>query len=435
MDHYTICHSILRRRAVPAVGTQARRRAVALLVSCLTVAGVSAFSHGEAGVPLAGAPDQGAADLLHAARAQLGDPYLWGANGPDAWDCSGLTRLWRGVPGVEDMPRVSRDQQRWAVPIPREQLMIGDLVFFNEPVDHVAIYAGDGRIVDASSARAGVVERPLWRATVVRYGRVPRPGMPEVQPWTPPPLPVAEAGPDPQVGIVPTAPPTAAPRASRNKSAAAGAPGKGPSTSTAKAAGKAAGTSAGKAAAKPFAKPVAKPEAKGAAKAVAKGAAKAVAKPTAQPVAAPAARRAPASSTGAARSAASEVPAPLSGLPAEQLGLSSPLAYAAAALAKAQVGEPAGPGGWTDVDHVATSWRAAGGRALPADRDALVALGRPVALPDARIGDLVVYGRPAVPHLGVYLGGGQMVDASPKQGRVVIRPVYSAQSVRLVRLG
>jgi len=409
MEPYTICHAIPRRRAVRAVGTGARRRAVALLLTCFTVSGLGTFSHGEGGVPLNGAPDQGAADLLHAARAQVGDAYLWGGNGADAWDCSGLTGLWRGVPGVTGMPRVSRDQLKWAVPIPREQLLIGDLVFFNEPVDHVAIYAGDGRIVDASSAKAGVVERPLWKAAVVRYGRVPRPGMPEVLPWTPPPPPLATTAPDPLVGAVPAIPAvdgSAARRASRTKvvPVAKSRPSAKPAT-------------------KPASKPATKPVRKAVGKPAAQPVRKAVGKPAAQPVRKPA---------GSKKDA---VPAPLTGLPVRQLQLSSGVAYSAAALAKARAGEPAGPGGWTDVRHVATAWRDAGGGTLPADRDAIVALGTLVALNDARIGDLVVYGRPAVPHLGVYLGGGQMVDASPKQGRVVVRPVYSATSVRFVRLG
>ena len=69
------------------------------------------------------------ADVLQIARQQLGDPYQWGGQGPDAWDCSGLTSyMWREVGGVKDIPRVSRDQAAWAVPIPREQLLVGDLV-------------------------------------------------------------------------------------------------------------------------------------------------------------------------------------------------------------------------------------------------------------------------------------------------------------------
>ncbi|MCW2605773.1 MAG: NLP/P60-family protein, partial [Frankiales bacterium] len=129
----------------------------------------------------------GTADAVVAlARAQVGDPYVWGATGPDSWDCSGLTSyVWREAGGVV-LPRVSRDQQRAAVPIPREQLLPGDLVFYGEPVDHVALYIGSGRVVDASSAKRGVLERALWTAPVTRYGRVARPGMPPVTPWTPP---------------------------------------------------------------------------------------------------------------------------------------------------------------------------------------------------------------------------------------------------------
>ena len=66
-----------------------RLRAAALLLSCLAVAGTAVL--GRPGVPLSGAPDQAAADVLHAARQQVGDRYVWGASGPDAWDCSGLT--------------------------------------------------------------------------------------------------------------------------------------------------------------------------------------------------------------------------------------------------------------------------------------------------------------------------------------------------------
>ncbi|MCY7364479.1 MAG: NlpC/P60 family protein [Frankiaceae bacterium] len=329
----------------PVRSSGPRLRAAGLLLAVLALAGTTTFSHSSGGAPLNGAPDQAAADVLHAARAQLGDGYEWGGNGPWTWDCSGFTKLWAGVPGVKGMPRVSRDQQRWAVPIPREQLLVGDLVFYNDPVDHVGIYAGDGRMVDASSARKGVVERPLWSAGVVRYGRVPRPGMPPVKPWTPTPAAAPSVAPAP-------APVVVAPRPA----------------------------------------PVA-------------------------PVTASSGLR------------------PLPGLPAKQKGLSSLVGYRSAPVARSLVGLPAGPGGWSDVAVVHVAWRNAGGGNLPGDRDRLVAAGRAVPIADARIGDLVVYGRPAVPHLGVYVGGGLMVDASPRQGRVVLRPVYDADTVKLVRLG
>lgn len=166
------------------------RRVGVLLLTVAAVAGVSTggFS-GSQRVPLDGAPDQAAADVLHVARNQVGDDYVWGGNGPDGWDCSGFTSLWRTVGGAESMPRVSRDQQAWAVPLPEEQALPGDLVFFGNPVTHVGIYAGRDRMVDAAASQGKVVERAVWHSGVVRWGRVPRKGMVRVKPWTPPELP------------------------------------------------------------------------------------------------------------------------------------------------------------------------------------------------------------------------------------------------------
>lgn len=123
-------------------------------------------------------PDAAAATVLAAAKRQVGDKYVYGGNGPRTWDCSGLTSvLWTAYGGAKDMPRRSRDQQAWAWPVSRDARLPGDLVFFGDPVTHVAIYLGNGRIVDASSSRGAVVERVIWTGDVVRYGRVPRPGL------------------------------------------------------------------------------------------------------------------------------------------------------------------------------------------------------------------------------------------------------------------
>src|SRR5947208_1789562 len=125
---YTICHTSTRRRAVQHRRPTDRRSVVRALAVLLAAAACS-------GAVLA------AADVLQIAGQQVGDPYQWGGTGPDAWDCSGLTSyLWREVGGVDAIPRVARDQQAWAVPIPREQLLVGDLVFFGNPVTHVALY-------------------------------------------------------------------------------------------------------------------------------------------------------------------------------------------------------------------------------------------------------------------------------------------------------
>lgn len=171
---------------------------LAVLAALLVLAAGTGFSKASRShAPLDGAPDQAAADVLYVAHNQLGDPYGWGANGPDRWDCSGLTRLWRSVGGARSMPRVAADQQRWAIPIPRSQLLPGDLVFFGDPVTHVGLYTGGGRIIDASDSRGQVVERPVWTTSATSYGRAPRAGMPRVRPWHKPQAPQPQA-PQPQ---------------------------------------------------------------------------------------------------------------------------------------------------------------------------------------------------------------------------------------------
>jgi cell wall-associated NlpC family hydrolase len=292
--------------------------------------------------------------VVQVAKQQLGDAYVLGGTGPDSWDCSGLTSyLWRHVGGVRDVPRVSRDQQRWAVPIPREQLLPGDLVFFGDPVSHVGLYVGDGRMVDASSSRKGVVERALWTTGVVRYGRVPRPGMPAVRPWMPPP----------------SATPSAAPSAT----AVASAP-----------------------------------------------------RPTAAPASRPTGAPTPRATAAAPASTAPVVP--LRGLPGVQRVPSTTVMQKAVVNARSVVGSSA----WSDLELVRVAWRHAGGGTLPADRAALVRASAPVALADARVGDLVVYGEPAQ-HVGLYLGWGYMVDSSKVLGKVVVRRVFASPTVRLVR--
>ena len=143
--------------------------------------------------------------VVAAARAHLGDTYTWGATGPATWDCSGFTMtMWHEAGGV-NLPRVSRQQQAWAVPLPAEQVEPGDLVFFGDPVTHVGLVENRvttaGRtlvqMIDASSSRKGVVRRTVWSNGVVRFGRVKREGMTPVLPWTPPVLPAPVATPAP----------------------------------------------------------------------------------------------------------------------------------------------------------------------------------------------------------------------------------------------
>ena len=95
-----------------------------------------------------------AAVAIAYAKAQLGKPYVWGGNGPDGYDCSGLVQAAYATAGIS-LPRTTETQWSVGSPVPADQLQPGDLVFFNpgEQVaglpGHVGIYLGDGRMIDA----------------------------------------------------------------------------------------------------------------------------------------------------------------------------------------------------------------------------------------------------------------------------------------------
>jgi cell wall-associated NlpC family hydrolase len=89
-----------------------------------------------------------AAVAVRTAYAQLGDPYVYGAGGPSAFDCSGLTSFaWRAA-GVS-LPHSSSAQYGSGPHVSRSNLQPGDLVFFYSPISHVGIYIGGGRMIDA----------------------------------------------------------------------------------------------------------------------------------------------------------------------------------------------------------------------------------------------------------------------------------------------
>jgi peptidoglycan DL-endopeptidase CwlO len=90
-----------------------------------------------------------AAAAVQFALAQVGDAYVYGAAGPDAWDCSGLTMGAWAAAGVS-LPHSSSAQMGSGMPVSASQLQPGDLVFYYSPVSHVGIYAGDGRVLNAS---------------------------------------------------------------------------------------------------------------------------------------------------------------------------------------------------------------------------------------------------------------------------------------------
>ena len=102
---------------------------------------------------------------------QAGKPYVWAAAGPGSYDCSGLTlTAWKQV-GVY-LPHQSR-LQRSSIPyVSRANLRIGDLVFYYNPIHHVAVYVGDNKIMHAPSAGDHVRMADMDRAGPINsFGR------------------------------------------------------------------------------------------------------------------------------------------------------------------------------------------------------------------------------------------------------------------------
>lgn len=94
------------------------------------------------------APSKSAAQAVKFALVQVGKPYVFGAAGPDSYDCSGLTMAAWASAGVS-LPHSAADQYNYGTHIAFSQLQPGDLMFFYSPIGHVTIYIGSGYMVSA----------------------------------------------------------------------------------------------------------------------------------------------------------------------------------------------------------------------------------------------------------------------------------------------
>ncbi|MCQ8191524.1 C40 family peptidase [Streptomyces rugosispiralis] len=94
------------------------------------------------------------------ALSQIGKPYVWGAEGPDSFDCSGLTSSAWAYAG-RTIPRTSQEQWRRLPRVPLNQLRPGDLVIYYKGASHVAMYAGNGQVVQAPRPGQRVKLSPL----------------------------------------------------------------------------------------------------------------------------------------------------------------------------------------------------------------------------------------------------------------------------------
>jgi cell wall-associated NlpC family hydrolase len=126
----------------------------------------------EGTAPVVGATSGRAATAVAYAMAQVGKAYVYGAAGPSAFDCSGLTmRAWQQA-GVS-LPHSSSAQMGSGPSVPQSQLQPGDLVFYYSPVSHVGMYIGNGQIVNAENPGVGV---KITGVNSMPYAGAVRPG-------------------------------------------------------------------------------------------------------------------------------------------------------------------------------------------------------------------------------------------------------------------
>jgi cell wall-associated NlpC family hydrolase len=118
-------------------------------------------------------PGGGASAAIAFAKAQLGEPYVWGAAGPGSWDCSGLTMgAWRA--GGKYLPHYSVAQYEQSTPISPSSLQPGDLVFWGSSsspssIYHVALYIGGGQIIHAPRTGRPVSQESMYYWTTPNF--------------------------------------------------------------------------------------------------------------------------------------------------------------------------------------------------------------------------------------------------------------------------
>ncbi|MFH8802574.1 C40 family peptidase [Streptomyces sp. NPDC017936] len=123
-----------------------------------TVLAASASASTSVSAPAGGS----VATVIAFLKAQVGDAYVMGATGPNAWDCSSLVQAAFRQVGV-DLPRVSQDQSMAGTDVSLSDLQVGDILYWGGKGSayHVGVYIGDGQYLDAANPSKGVVIQDL----------------------------------------------------------------------------------------------------------------------------------------------------------------------------------------------------------------------------------------------------------------------------------
>ncbi|MEU9476410.1 NlpC/P60 family protein [Streptomyces sp. NPDC048191] len=167
------------RKAAELAKQQAARQQAASSSSSSSSTGSGSGSgstdSGSSGSTTSSSYDTKAEKALAFARAQIGKPYVWGATGPDSYDCSGLTQAaWRAA-GVT-LPRTTYDQVDAGTTVSLADARPGDLVFFYDDISHVGIYIGNGMMIHAPKPGAYVREESIYYGGESIIHSVVRPG-------------------------------------------------------------------------------------------------------------------------------------------------------------------------------------------------------------------------------------------------------------------
>ncbi|MEW2509916.1 NlpC/P60 family protein [Streptomyces sp. NPDC046870] len=121
--------------------------------------------------PGSAAPTSHAAVAVAYAYSKLGSPYVWGATGPNAFDCSGLVQAAYRSAGIS-LPRTTYAQINAGRRVSRSELQPGDLVFFYSGISHVGIYVGGGQMIHAPNPSAPVRLAPIDQMPFAGAARV-----------------------------------------------------------------------------------------------------------------------------------------------------------------------------------------------------------------------------------------------------------------------